>query len=100
MGTLNIATNRIMACTTEQSINYVEWHKHFELLKMLTIYQVNGIDYLTLAHALLNTKVIIDNDNDKAEYNKEYLSLQEFAWEFENIQEYININPNAIYKER
>ncbi len=98
MGTLNIATNRIMACTTKNSISYSEWHKHFELLKMLANYQVNGVDYLTLAHALLNINVLINNENDMAEYNKEYLSLQDFAWEFENIQEFITANPNAIYR--
>ena len=92
---LNLATDRMMQSTTMSLVKYSEWHNHILVLKRLIARKVKDVDYITLAHALLNAKVTFNSKEEEENYQREFASLWTVALAFEDIAVFLQENPKV-----
>lgn len=93
---LNVATDRMMQSTTLSLVKYSEWHNHILVLKKLIARSVKDVDYIALAHALLNAKVVFNSREEAESYQKEFAALSTVALAFEDIAVFLQENPKVI----
>ncbi len=90
---LNLSTDRMMEGTTLNEMKYDEWHHHVGVLKKLINRDLEDIDYVTLAHALLSVKVVFSSPLEEENFKKEWESLEMIALGLENIACFLQDNP-------
>ncbi len=85
----------MMQSTTMPFVKYSEWHNHILVLKRLIARKIKDVDYVTIAHALLNARVVFDSKEEEEKYQKEFASLCTVALAFEDIAVFLQDNPKV-----